>query len=187
MLHKVLFSALLASLIGSSLLTGCASNFERFYKPAVTAYGSAVTPTAAPPLTRSRDPVLLWSRDLNGDGKRLALEGYALIGTSSYNGALDLTYLEDAVAQGKKVGAVVVLLRVDFSRDQDVMAVSDDGRLKEYGPGVDGIPSVVAGSVSYCRPQSQPTWGGNTSACPRFGHAAIATVFASYWAKANAP
>jgi hypothetical protein len=38
MLHKALLSALPASLIGSSLLTGCATPFERYYETAVTAY-----------------------------------------------------------------------------------------------------------------------------------------------------
>ena len=42
MSHKALFSALLASLIGSCLLTGCANQswFERFYKPASASHAS---------------------------------------------------------------------------------------------------------------------------------------------------
>jgi hypothetical protein len=118
MLHKALLSALLASLIGSSLLTGCATPFERYYETAVTAYGSPVTPPVTPLLVRSRDPMLPWLRDPYGDGDLNAQDGYVLIGTSSYDGAIDLSYAQDAVMQGKKVGGAVVLLQVDFSTSQ---------------------------------------------------------------------
>jgi hypothetical protein len=78
-----------------------------------------------------------------------------LKGTSSYDGAIDLSYAQDAAIQGKKVGAAVVLLEVDFGTNQHFLDASDG--LNEY--------------VS-----ELPTFGGATG-----------TVFASYWAKANAP
>ena len=130
MLHKALSSALIASLIGSSLLTGCANHFERSYKPAVTSDGTPVTP----PTT----PLLMWSQDLDSDGKTLAQEGYVLIGTSSIHAGVDHCYAPQAggpgwinvsaseakaaVAQGKRVRAAVVLLKVDFW----VFPTSDD-------------------------------------------------------------
>jgi len=40
MSQKALLSALLARLIGSRLLTGCATPFEKYYKSAGTAYGA---------------------------------------------------------------------------------------------------------------------------------------------------
>jgi hypothetical protein len=111
--HRVL---LLASLIGSSLLTGCANSpswksswsgpFEEFYKPAATAYGSR----AAAPAT----PLLVLSRELDGVAKVLARKGYVLIGTSSFDGLIDDTSSRHlAVIQGKNVGAAVVLLKVE--------------------------------------------------------------------------
>jgi len=49
---------LIVSLIGSCVLASCASPFERFYKPAVTGYGSPATPLLVTPLlVRSRDPL----------------------------------------------------------------------------------------------------------------------------------
>jgi len=154
MLHKTrhrlrLLIALIASLSG--LLTGCASPFERFYKPAATRHGTSVTSPAT--------PLFAWSQDPNGDGKKLAQEGYLLIGTSSFQSPLQLLVPNcsvlppdssldsyrfnepgfeqfhiwasagapgwtecgafeagQAFAQGKKVGAAVVLLNVQVDR-----------------------------------------------------------------------
>ena len=99
---------LIASLIGSCLLLGCASNydFERFYKPATTlevAPAALKQPRAAP-------PQLVYSHDPDRDGKLLRQYGYALIGTTSFYGADDLPYAEHAAVQGQKVGAAIVLL-----------------------------------------------------------------------------
>jgi len=182
MLHKALFSALLASLIGSSLLTGCATQFEKSYKPAATAYGSPVTRPATALLARSRDPVLLWSRDPNGDGNRLAQEGYVLIGTSSYDGAIDLSYAMDAVAQGKKVGAAVVLLNVGFTTASHYVAAGslmDEDRVAACSTWSAWASSPwSAGACFAFANETGPAFGpmGTTGA-----------VFASYWAKANAP
>ena len=109
MLHKALFSALLASVIGSCLLTGCATPFERFYKPAASANGSRVIPPAT--------PLLVPSRDSEGAGEQLAREGYALVGSSYFiTGQNDDSFYKDqAITQGMKVGAAVVLLQVDYT------------------------------------------------------------------------
>jgi len=157
MVQKTLFSALLASLIGSCLLTGCATPFEKSYKPAVSPSGSPVTPAATPPLVRSRDPVLLWSRDPAGDGERLAQDGYVLIGTSSFDGAIDSQYAVDATIQGKKVGAAVVLLKVELATARHNMERVE--------------PNL---------------WNPNGNWVPPGGLGDTGTVFASYWAKVNA-
>jgi len=98
---------LIASLMSSCLLMGCASNFhfERFYKPAAPIEGaSAVSPPRATP------PRLLYSQDPDRDGGLLRHNGYALIGTTSFYGVADLPYVEHAAAQGQRVGAAIVLL-----------------------------------------------------------------------------
>jgi hypothetical protein len=170
MLHKALLSALLASLIGSSLLTGCASPFERYYKPAVTAYGSPVTPPVTALLVRSRDPMLLWSRDPYGDSELLAQDGYVLIGTSSYDGAIDLSYAQDAAIQGKKVGAAVVLLKIDFTTASHYIGVGE-----------------LTPEPWWCSPWSAwACFGPDNVTGPAFGPiGTTGAVFASYWAKAN--
>ena len=98
---------LLASLMSSCLLMGCALHLERFYKPAATVEGApAVSQLSATP------PQLAYSRDPGRDGVLLRQDGYVLIGTTSFDGAADLPVADHAVAQGQKVGAAIVLLNV---------------------------------------------------------------------------
>jgi hypothetical protein len=108
MLSRVL---LIGGLISSCLLMGCESNFnhfEKFYKPAATREGAS-TVTAQP---RASPPQLVYSHDPDWDGRLLRQDGYVLIGTTSFNGAPDLSYADRAVvAQGQKVGAAIVLLK----------------------------------------------------------------------------
>ena len=102
---------LIASLVSSGLLVGCASDFdhfERFYKPAATRE-SAPAVTAQP---RATAPRLVYSFDPDRDGKLLGQHGYVLIGTTSFNGAPDLSYVDRVmITQGQKVGAAIVLLK----------------------------------------------------------------------------
>ena len=104
-----MFRALIPTLIGARLLTGCSSPFALFYDPASNSHSSAVTQQAVPLLAFSRNP--------DRDGKRLAREGYVLVGTSSFvTGDADLQlYKEQLMTQGTKVGAAVVLLNVDYA------------------------------------------------------------------------
>lgn len=51
-----------------------------------SAVSSKVTQLSIGPVVPSASPQLVWSADLTGDGKRLAQEGYVLIGTSSFLG-----------------------------------------------------------------------------------------------------
>ena len=223
--------ALILSLGGSCLLTGCASWFERSYKPASASYGStkhlerayapsetmprvpicgamashnfiyatvdengkaAVLGTLAPgqftdilsesgasavsskvtqlsigPVVPPASPQLVWSADLTGDGKRLAQEGYVLIGTSSFlgwgvffsqtgQGIAQAT--QEVTAQGKRVGASVVLLNLPFTT---VCAVKGEG----------AASNPLEPRLLLAAWITQP-------------HAA-GTVSASYWAKAD--
>ena len=134
--HMVLFDTqhrvlVVASLISSCLLMGCASNFhfERFYKPAATLEGApAVTlrPRATPPqLVNSHDP--------DRDGRLLRQYGYALIGTTSFYGTADLPYAEHAAAQGQKVGAGIVLLQSrSYHLGGDALLGNPDARGATY-------------------------------------------------------
>jgi len=201
--HRVL---LILSLIGSSLLTGCADQswFERFYKPAPASHASpnhlekayAVSeaipicgpireplPTGVSGLfwgilsasgtstVRSNPPAtpqLVWSSDPDGDGKRLAQQGYVLMGTSSFLSWEEFSFsntaqgrtqqaIEQSTAQGKRVGAGVVLLKVPYTM---VCAVGEGG---------------ASNPLELRELRAVEVVGPHTG------------VFASYWAKANAP
>lgn len=105
--RAVLLIALIVSLAGACLLTGCASVYVRFYEPAPNSPGSPVTPEASPLYTYSRNP--------DRDGKQLAREGYVLIGTSCFLGEADprtpdRSYAgKQAMRQGMKLGTAVVM------------------------------------------------------------------------------
>lgn len=101
---------LTAGLISSALLMGCESNFdhERFYTPVATRDGAPQV-TAQP--SRTIAPKLVYSHDPDRDARALRQNGYVLIGTTSFNGAPDLSYDRAVVKQGQKVGAAIVLLK----------------------------------------------------------------------------
>lgn len=102
---------LIAGVISPLLLTGCEStfdHFERFYKPAATRESAPAI--AAQP--RATPPQLVYSHDPERDGTLLRHDGYVLIGTTSFNGAPDVSHADRAVvAQGQKVGAAIVLFK----------------------------------------------------------------------------
>jgi hypothetical protein len=111
--RAILLSTLVV-LCGSCLLAGCASPFAMFYDPAPNSRGTPVAPHATPVLIESRYPDI--------DAKQLEQEGYALIGTSHFiTGQLatgpfdDSFYVQQAMTEGTKVGATIVLLQVDSS------------------------------------------------------------------------
>lgn len=135
---------LITSLIVSGLLSGCESHFdrfERFYRPVATLEG-APQPGAAP-------PKLIYSLDPGRDEGRLQQDGYVLIGTTSFNGSPDLSYADRAaVAQGQKVGAVVVLLRAHSHNTLTTCCWLDDSVQASSGGGVAYFASYWAKSGS---------------------------------------
>ena len=113
MRHTALFNTrygllLIASLTSSCLLMGCGLHLDKFYKPAATLEGA---PAVLQP--RATAPQLVYSQDPDGDGRLLRQYGYALIGTTSFYGAANLPYAEQAAVQGQQVGAGIVLLKSD--------------------------------------------------------------------------
>jgi hypothetical protein len=121
---------LIASLMSSCFLMGCASNFhfERFYKPAATLEGA---PAVLQP--RATPPHLVYSQDPDRDGRLLQQYGYALIGITSFYGAADLPFAEHATAQGQKVGAGIVLLESrSYALGGDQLLGNPDARGATY-------------------------------------------------------
>ena len=127
---------LIASLISSGLLMGCASkfdHFERFYKPAATRE-SAPAVTAQP---RTTPPQLVYSHDPDRDGRLLGQHGYVLIGTTSFNGEPHLSYVDRAVVtQGQKVGAAIVLLK---TRSYSTITSCCEPEVSFLGPAEGGV------------------------------------------------
>jgi hypothetical protein len=164
-----------------ALLAGCASGFEKYYRPAPAAALALAAPTLAPP--PPTPAVYTYSSNVQADAKRLAEDGYAFIGESSFYGPANKSNQEQAVAQGKKVGAAVVLFKSEYMDTRSgvvpytvanpavVSTVNTSGTV--YGNG---------GSATYSGTGTVTTPGGySTYAIPY--SVDRNTFYASYWAK----
>lgn len=138
--RALLLTAIIVSFGSTCFLQGCASGFARFYKSA----SANSAPLAVAPAT----PQLVWSRDPGRDGKQLAQQGYLLIGTSSFRTVGDPWYEKEAVEQGKKVGAAVVLLSVNWGLARYGYPSYQQGYADADAPGAD-VPAIHAYFASY--------------------------------------
>lgn len=125
--HPALRLAVVAGTLGGFLLlTACASQFQTTYKPAPASHRLLVAaPTA---------PELRWSDNLDRDGKQLVQQGYVMVGTSQHlyadvDQASQQAVEQEAVAQGSKVGAAVVLLYAEVATFEDDPGCANDPRL----------------------------------------------------------
>jgi hypothetical protein len=101
------------AILVSACLSGCATNgFEKYYKPMPGSETIATNPRFEPPPAQPK--VYAHSSDTNADAARLAEQGYVLIGTSSFYGPSKKVSESQAIAQGKKVGAALILLRSQY-------------------------------------------------------------------------
>jgi len=173
---------ILSGLLICGLLGGCESGFEKFYTPA-NPPPSSILPAPATP------EVYAHSTDLNADAKRLREQGYMLIGTSSFYGPANRSNAKQAEAEGKKVGAALVLVRsehmdtltgvVPFTTTgpPQVATINTSGTANAYGSG-----AYATGTYNS---NSTVTMPGTTTtnylpySIPRN------TFFASYWAKGD--
>lgn len=85
-------------------LCACASEYALYYEPVL--HGSLVPP--------QRSPLYKYSVHPDRDGKQLAREGYVLIGTSCFLGGRSPEEIMQAMRQGTKVGAAVVMQRFHY-------------------------------------------------------------------------
>jgi len=145
-----------------ALLTGCANGFEKHYHPAPPAGLVAVAPSLEPP--PPKPAVYVVSADIREDAKRLAKDGYVFIGESSFVDLADRSRQAQAVTQGKKVGASVVLFKSEFKDTRS-----------------DVIPYTVTSATKPGTGASTPPGGYSTFATQ---HSLDRdTFYASYWAK----
>jgi len=100
-------------LLLATALSGCAANgFAKYYAPN---RGSEyfvnspyyIKPPAVPKLYAH-------GNDVKADAKHLQEEGYVLIGTSSFFGPSKIGTKEDAIAQGKKIGAALIMVKSSY-------------------------------------------------------------------------
>jgi len=167
------------------VLAGCASGFEKFYTPAPPATLASVA-TLPPPETPQ---LFAHSDDLNADGKRLREQGYVLIGTSSFYGPANRSNAQQAVTQGKNVGAAVVMVKSQYmdtltgvvpfttTGPPQVATVNTSGTVNTYGSG--GYATGTYSSTGTLTMPGATTTNSLPYSIPRN------TFFASYWAKGD--
>jgi hypothetical protein len=136
-----LISAILASL----LLSGCVNGFEKYYSPAPGSERISSSPYMDKPPAEPR--VYAHSSDPNADAKRLAEDGYVLIGSSSFYGPANKVTQAQAVEEGKKVGAAIVMVRSSYkdtlsgalpytvANPTQYATVNTTGTVNSYGSG----------------------------------------------------
>jgi len=165
-----------------ALLTGCASGFEKYYRPASRDALAQAAPQLLPP---PREPaVYMHSADMQADGKRLREDGYVYIGESSFYGPANRSNQEQAVAQGKKVGASAVLFKSQYMDTRSgvipytvanpnvVSTVNTSGTV--YGS--NGNSATYSGTGTVTTPGGSSTYNIPYSVDRN-------TFYASYWAK----
>jgi S1-C subfamily serine protease len=166
-------------------LAACANGFEQFYQSSPAAAQIQGKPFMELPPTK---PALYaHSADLQSDAKRMAEEGYILIGTASFSGAANKVHESQAVEQGKKVGAPVVLVKSQYQGTvtssipftvpgaPQVSTVNTTGTVNSYGSGGYATGNYNATST-ITNPGARTTYQIPFSVVRN-------EYFASYWAK----
>ena len=174
-------------LVVAALAVGCASGFEKFYTPVPNADAILKLPSVLPPPAIPQ--LFPHSNDVQADAKRLNEDGYVYIGSSSFYGPANKSNQSQAIAQGKKVGAAIVLFKTDYMDTQSgvvpytvanpsvVSTVNTSGTVNTYGSG-------GYGTGSYNSTGTITTPGGySTYAIPY--SVSRNTFSASYWVKEN--
>jgi hypothetical protein len=165
-----------------ALLTGCASGFETYYRPAPPATLVMATPSLLPP--PPTPAVYMHSADVQADGKRLLEGGYVFIGDSSFYGPANRSNEEQAVEQGKKVGASVVLFKSQYMDTRSGVIP-----YTVANPAV--VSTVNTSGTVYGSNGNSANYSGTGTVTTPGGYSTYAipysvdrnTFYASYWAK----
>ena len=175
-------SALLLAIL---LLPGCVNGFEKFYTPDPNAELVKKSTVFLPPPATPQ--IFAHSDDVRADAKRLAEDGYVFLGSSSFYGPANRSNQGQAVEQGKKVGAALVLFKTAYkdtlsgvmpysvANPPVVSTVNTYGTVNAYGSG-----GYATGNYNSTGTITTPG-GYSTYAIPY--NVSRNDFYASYWAK----
>jgi len=170
----------------AAVIAGCVTNgYEKYYSPQSGSESALSNPFVDKPLAIPK--VYAHSSDLKADAKRLEEDGYVLLGTSSFFGPSNRSTQAQAIEQGKKVGASLVMVSSSYrdtlngvvpytvQNPTQYATVNTNGTVNSYGSagyanGTYNATSTVAmpgGYSTYSIPYS----------------IARSDFFASYWAR----
>jgi hypothetical protein len=167
------------------VLVGCASGFEKYYAPMPGAETVAKNPRfERPPAV---PVVFAHSAALTAAAAQLEEQGYILIGTSSFYGPASKVTKSQAVTQGEKIGAALILIKsqymdtvtqtipVTVPNAPRVSTVNTAGTVSTYGNG-----GYATGNYNSTSTITSPG-GSSTYSFPY--SVSRNTFFASYWVK----
>jgi hypothetical protein len=127
------------------ILTGCANGFEKFYRETPIAAETMKSPYTLP--SPPTPKVYVYSSDLKSDNQRLTEDGYVEIGYVSFSGNANKVSESQAVAQGKKVSAALIMIHSQYletvsgvvpytvANPPAVSTVNTSGTVNSYGTG----------------------------------------------------
>jgi hypothetical protein len=165
-----------------ALLAGCANGFEKYYHPAPPAVLAMVGPSLVPP--PPKPAVYMHSADMRADAKRLAEDGYVFIGESSFYGPANRSNQEQAVEEGEKVGASVVLFKSEYMDTRS-------GVIPYTVANPNVVSTVNTSGTVYGSNGNSATYNGTGTVTTPGGYSTYNipysvdrnTFYASYWAK----
>jgi len=173
-------------ILSALLISGCAANgFEKYYSPQPGSEKLAASPYVEKPAEEPK--VYTHSNDIQGDAKRLAEDGYVLIGTSSFYGPANRVSKSQAIDEAKRVGASIVLIKTSYkdtvsgsmpytvANPTQYATVNTTGTVNSYGSG-----GYANGSYNSTSTVAMPG-GYSTYNIPY--NISRDDFFASYWAK----
>jgi PDZ domain len=94
------------------MVSGCVNSFAKYYKPSPYADTVIKSPYNAP--TPATPPVYAYSSDPKADNHRAMEDGYVYIGEASFYANANKVSESQAVDQGKKVGAALILIHSEY-------------------------------------------------------------------------
>ncbi len=183
--RRTRFGALVSAVAVGCLLSACTTGFEKFYTPAPNAQAILSSPLTLP--TPTIPQLFLHSNDVQADAKRLREDGYLYIGSSSFYGPANKSNQSQAIEEGKRVGAAVVLFKTEYMDTQSgvvpytvanppvVSTVNTSGTVNSYGTG-----GYASGNYNSTGTITNPG-GYSTYAIPYSVNRN--TFYASYWVK----
>lgn len=166
-------------------LAGCVNGFEKYYAPVPNAEKIVSSPYLEKPPAQPK--LYAYSADVKVDNKNMLENGFLAIGTSSFYGPANRASASQAIAEGKRVGAAVVLVRSTYkdtlsavvpytvANPTQYATVNTTGTVNSYGSG-----GYATGNYNSTSTVAMPG-GYSTYNIPY--NVSRNDFFASYWVK----
>ncbi|MEX3635935.1 PDZ domain-containing protein [Paraburkholderia sp. BR14320] len=167
---------LLASMVGLSVLTGCANGFSDYY------HGMSREQIDEKVGARAAvEPKTIHATDVKAESERLAENGYWLAGESSFQGRETRFAESSALTQARKLGAEIVVLASGDAGSESVAVPIVTPTTSTTYSSFSGNASNGYGTTHVNGFGSSTSYGTSTNFIPMTVHRA--NYYAGYWVK----